>query len=239
MFDIDSNSIWPTGYLINPMPESVAQKYLDAFDNVPSSIVSDCLGRNVGALGVKPYHGFKHMCGTAVTVRVRPGDNLMLLKALEMARPNDVLVVDGGGDTSRAIVGGIMRAMAIKSGLAGMVINGAIRDREDWAQGGLPVYAVACVHRGPSTDATGEINVPVACAGLVVNPGDLIIGDADGVVAVCPSNLDRLLDQCNHLLDREKPLWRRLPTVLYPKGALMRYSAVKVARFKLAFKSSR
>ena len=218
MFEIDSNSIWPTGYLINPMPESIADRYLHDFDGVPSSIVSDCLGRNVGALGVKPYHGFKHMCGTAVTVRVRPGDNLMLLKALEMARPNDVLVVDGGGDTSRAIVGGIMRAMAMKTGVAGMVINGAIRDREDWAQGGLPVYALACVHRGPSTDATGEINVPVACAGLVVNPGDLIIGDADGVVAVCPSNLDRLLEQCRHLLDREKTIMAQIADGSLPKA---------------------
>jgi regulator of RNase E activity RraA len=162
------------------------------------------MGRNVGALGLTPYHGFEHMCGTAVTVRVRPGDNLMALKALEMIRPNDVLVIDGAGDVSRALVGGIMRASAMKAGLAGMVVNGAIRDCEDWAQGGLPVYAETCVHRGPSTDGPGEINVPVSCAGLVVNPGDLVIGDADGVVAVPLDKLERLYARCTALLQKEE-----------------------------------
>jgi regulator of RNase E activity RraA len=204
MFEIRSNEDWPVGFLINPMPESVSDGWLEKFKDIPTSIVSDCMGRNVGALGLKPYHGFEHMCGTAVTVRVRPGDNLMALKAQQMTRPNDVLVIDGAADVSRALVGGIMRAAAIKSGLAGMVVNGAIRDCEEWAEGGLPVYALDCVHRGPSTDSSGEINVPVSCAGLVVNPGDLVIGDADGVVAIPRAHLESLYKRCTALLQKEE-----------------------------------
>ncbi|MEH6577008.1 MAG: RraA family protein [Amphritea sp.] len=194
--------------MINSMAEPIPDEFIRRFEDMPSSIVSDCLGRNIGALGLKPYHGFKHMCGTALTVRVRPGDNLMILKALQMARPKDVLVVDGGGDTSRAVIGGLMRAMAIKANVSGVVVNGALRDRDEWVEGGLPVYALACVHRGPSSDGSGEINVPISCAGLVVNPGDLIIGDADGVVAVSPSELQDLYKRCQVLLDRENQILR-------------------------------
>ena len=136
-------------------------------------------------------------------MRVRPGDNLLVLKAIQMARPGDVLVIDGSADLSRAVIGGIMRAMAIKAGIAGVVINGAIRDREEWLDGELPVFALGFVHRGPSTDGGGEINVPIACAGMLVNPGDLIVGDADGVVAVRTDELSKVYARCTELLDRE------------------------------------
>ncbi|GLH32765.1 hypothetical protein BR1R5_21520 [Pseudomonas sp. BR1R-5] len=101
------------------------------------------------------------------------------------------------------MIGGIMRAMAIKAGIAGVVVNGAIRDREEWMGGELPVFALGYVHRGPSTDGGGEINVPVACAGMIVNPGDLIVGDADGVVAVGVDELPKVHSRCAELLDRE------------------------------------
>ena len=204
MFDVSTNELWPVGFMINPMPKSIPNEWLEKFSKIPAAIVSDCLGRNVGAIGLEPYHGFTQMCGTAVTVRVRPGDNLMILKALQMVRPGDVLVIDGGGDVSRALVGGIMRAMAIQSGLSGMVVHGAIRDREEWAEGDLPVFAAGCVHRGPSTDSSGEINVPISCSGLVVYPGDLVIGDADGVVAVPGIGLDNLYARCMSLVDKEQ-----------------------------------
>ncbi|MFZ6047010.1 RraA family protein [Pseudomonas sp. CR3202] len=210
MLNVKSNQSWPAGYIINPPPPALDAKWLESFRGMPSAIVSDCLGRNVGGLGLKPFHGSRHMCGSALTVRVRPGDNLMILKALQMARPGDVLVIDGSGDQTRAVIGGIMRAMALKAGIAGVVVNGAIRDLDEWAEGDLPVFALGCVHRGPSTDGGGEINVPISCAGLVVNPGDLIIGDADGVVAVSPAELDALLSRCGDLLDREAGLMQAI-----------------------------
>lgn len=97
MLNIKSNQSW-TGYIINPPASALDAKWLDSFRGMPSAIVSDCLGRNVGGLGLKPFHGTRHMCGSALTVRVRPGDNLMILKAIQMAKPGDVLVVDGSDD---------------------------------------------------------------------------------------------------------------------------------------------
>ncbi|WP_372822550.1 hypothetical protein ACCE15_09855 [Pseudomonas parafulva] len=127
----------------------------------------------------------------------------MTLKAIQMARLGDVLVVDGSGDQTRAIIGGIMRAMALKAGIAGILVNGVLRDRDDWLDGKMPTFALGCVHRGPSTDGTGEINVPVSCAGLVVNPGDLVVGDSDGVVAIAQEQLPVVFERCRQLLDRE------------------------------------
>ncbi len=203
MFAITSSGKWPAGYLINPNVEQLDPHWLEAFGKIPAAAVSDCMGRNVGGLGLKPYHGNGTMLGSALTVRVRPGDNLMILKAMQMARPGDVLVIDGSGDLTRAVFGGIMRAMALKAGIVGVVINGALRDFEEWQTGELPAYALGCVHRGPSTDGPGEINVPVSCAGMLVHPGDLVVGDADGVVAAPRSELPELLVRCRELLQRE------------------------------------
>ncbi|MGW7771493.1 RraA family protein [Pseudomonas machongensis] len=203
MLNVASNEAWPTGVHINESPAGVSEKWLNEFSWIPSAIISDCLGRNVGGLGLRPYHGRGHMCGSAITVRVRPGDNLMTLKAIQMARLGDVLVVDGSGDQTRAIIGGIMRAMALKAGIAGILVNGVLRDRDDWLDGKMPIFALGCVHRGPSTDGTGEINVPVSCAGLVVNPGDLVVGDSDGVVAIAQEQLPVVFERCRQLLDRE------------------------------------
>ncbi|KIF60330.1 RraA family protein [Pseudomonas fluorescens] len=204
MFDVVSSSSWPTGYLIKESIEPLDPKWLREFQHIPASAVSDCLGRNLGGLGLKPYHGNSLLLGSALTVRVRPGDNLMILKAIQMANPGDVLVIDGSADLTRAVFGGIMRAMAIKAGIVGVVINGAIRDLDEWASGDLPVYAIGVVHRGPSTDGGGEINVPVSCAGMLVNPGDLITGDVDGVVAARRDELPELLARCHALLERER-----------------------------------
>lgn len=206
MLNIDSSGEWPTGFSVTPYEEPVSELWLSKFQSIPSAIVSDCLGRNVGTIGLKPFHGFMPMCGTALTVRTRPGDNLLILKALQLARPGDVIVVDGGGDLSRAVVGGLMRAMALKAGVAGFVVNGAIRDCDEWSSGALPGFALGSVSRGPSCEGPGEINVPVACAGLVVNPGDLVIGDGDGVVAVPVAELPTLYERCVELQRSEESI---------------------------------
>jgi regulator of RNase E activity RraA len=144
-----------------------------------------------------PFHGDRSLtlCGVALTVRVRPGDNLMIHKALTLAQPGDVLVANGSGELSHALVGGLMRLAALARGVAGFVLDGAIRDVAEWAEGELPVFARGVSHRRPSKDGPGEINVPIACAGLAVAPGDLVLGDADGVVAVSPDRLPQLLEE--------------------------------------------
>ncbi len=127
------------------------------------------------------------MAGTAVTVRTRGGDNLTILRAFEYCRPGDVMVVDCGADVTNAVVGGILTYYAATIQLSGMVIDGAIRDVAEIRERDFPVYARGVNHRGPYKDGPGEINVPVSIGGMVVNPGDIIVGDEDGLLAFAPS----------------------------------------------------
>ena len=121
-------------------------------------------------------HKGSAMAGPALTVKVRPGDNLMLHRALDLAEPGDVIVVDAGGDLTTAIMGDLMLAHAKQRGVAGLVINGAVRDVDSIRAQDLPLYAAGVTHRGPYKDGPGEINVAVAIDGMVV--------DADGVIGV-------------------------------------------------------
>jgi regulator of RNase E activity RraA len=196
---------WPQGYRINPRATGPAADLVEAFRTVPVAVAGDCMGRSVGTVGLKPYHGDLKtvLCGPAVTVRVRPGDNLMIHKAMFMAEPGDIIVVDGAGDLTQALMGGLMRTSAIAKRLGGFVLDGAVRDTVEWAEGGMPIFAKGHTHRGPSKDGPGEVNVPIACAGLAVQPGDLILGDADGVIAIPAADLAALLPQVQAHLAKE------------------------------------
>lgn len=175
---------WPSGYAIGPRVDVLSDELIQAFKSVPTAHASDCMGRHTGSLGVSPYHGDEAFAGRALTVRTRPGDNLMIHKAVRMAKPGDFIVIDAGGDVSQAVIGGLIRTAAQVRGVVGFVVDGAIRDVLEFREGGIACYARGVTHRGPSKDGPGEINVPISCAGMAVSPGDLIIADADGVVAV-------------------------------------------------------
>lgn len=156
-----------------------------ALSGLPSSVISDVMGRLVGTSGLSLVNRTNlTVCGVAVTVKVRAGDNLLIHKALDMLRPGDVLVVDGEGDVSRALVGEIMMTSAIVQNAIGFVIDGAIRDSEAFEEHKFPCWARGVNLRGPYKDGPGSINSPVTVGGMLVNPGDIIVGDADGVVAV-------------------------------------------------------
>ena len=174
------------GFRILPAPRRAPAALVKQFRNVVVAHLSDCMNRLPGADGLNPMHKGGQMLGVALTVRVPPGDNLMVHKAIDIALPGDVIVVDAGGDLSQAIIGEIMSTLAAKRGLAGMVIDGAIRDSGALANAKFPVYARGVTHRGPYKNGPGEINVPVSIGGMVVCPGDIIVGDDDGVVAVSP-----------------------------------------------------
>lgn len=190
-----STGSWPAGFFIGTRDRVPSKDLVEAFRNVPVPHASDSMGRSTGAMGLKPYHGDLKLglCGPAITVRVRPGDNLFLHKAIEIAQPGDVIVVDGSGDLTQALIGGLMRTSALTKKIGGFVIDGAIRDIAEWAEGGIPIFARGNVHRGPSKEGPGELNIPIACAGLTVSPGDLILGDADGVIAVPFDQIESLL----------------------------------------------
>jgi regulator of RNase E activity RraA len=188
-----SNS-WPAGYAINPRGAGPTKEQVEAFKKVPAAWASDCLGRSTGSVGLNRYHPSLTLiaAGPAYTVRVRPGDNLMIHKALELAHPGDIMVIDGSGDLTQSLIGGNMRLTALRQKLAGLVIDGAIRDIGEWDDE-MPCWARGINHRGPSKDGPGEINVSISCAGMAVNPGDLIIADADGVIAIPPAQIPALL----------------------------------------------
>jgi regulator of RNase E activity RraA len=160
---------------------ALARQFLD----VPVANVSDCMSRmTAGGARLRPMHGGGRMAGPALTVKTRPGDNLMVHKALQLAVPGDVIVVDAGGDLTNAIIGEIMVGDAVLRPLGGIVINGAIRDAGALRAGDFPVFAAGVTHRGPYKDGPGEINVPIAIDGMVIEPGDLVIGDDDGLLCV-------------------------------------------------------
>jgi regulator of RNase E activity RraA len=143
------------------------------------------MGRLVGTTGLHPVNRSSvSVCGNAFTVCVRAGDNLLIHKALEMLKPGDVLVVDGEGDVSRALVGEIMMTSAIVHGAVAFVIDGAIRDVDAFDEHKFPCWARGVNLRGPYKDGPGSINVPITVGGMLVNPGDIVLGDSDGVVAV-------------------------------------------------------
>jgi RraA family protein len=196
---------WPAGYRINPRVNTIDAAIIDAFKTLPTAAIGDAMSRNVGTYGLRQYHTGLDVivCGPAVTVRVRPGDNLMIHKALMMVERGDVLVVDGGADVTQALIGGLMRTTCIAKGLAGLVIDGAVRDLAEWAEAGMAVFARGHTSRGPTKDGPGEVNVPIVCAGLAVLPGDLVVADADGVVAVPAAEAARVLQKTQHHLKRE------------------------------------
>jgi len=166
-----------------------------AFLDIPVANVSDCMSRmSAGGPNVRRMHAGGRMAGPALTVKTRPGDNLMIHKAFELAKAGDVIVVDGGGDLTNALIGDIMVGEAIKRRLGGLVIHGSIRDSGEIARLPMPVFAGGVTHRGPYKDGPGEINVPIAIDGMVIEPGDLMIGDDDGVLCLPFDSVASLLE---------------------------------------------
>lgn len=173
------------GFRILPRSARVAAETVDRFRALPVANVSDAMSRmSAGGPRLRPLHAGGVLAGPALTVRTRPGDNLMIHKALLLAEPGDVIVVDAGGDLTNALVGELMLSHAWKTGVAGVVIDGAVRDYGWIRANAFPVFAAGVTHRGPYKDGPGEINVPIAIDGMVIEPGDLVLGDEDGLIAV-------------------------------------------------------
>ena len=165
--------------LPRPGPELVAR-----FRGVPSSNAADAMGRfHFMDSGITSRSGMP-ACGVAITVSCRPGDNLMVHKALEVAEPGDVVVVTTNGNTTSAVFGELMCNSAVAARLGGIVVDGAIRDVSEIAALSFPAFSRCVSPGGCDKDGPGEINVPIACGGTAVMPGDIVLGDEDGVVVV-------------------------------------------------------
>ena len=165
--------------------ERVDPATVQAASAFAASILADVAGRRGTMDGrIQPLTPDMRVCGPALTVEVRPGDNLMIHAAMALARPGDVLVIDGKADRSCALMGSIMLNACRKLKLAGVVLDASIRDTEELVALGFPVYSVGANPNGPTKNVPGRINWPIGCGGAAVRPGDLIVGDADGVVVI-------------------------------------------------------
>ncbi|MBB1628986.1 RraA family protein [Achromobacter sp. UMC71] len=172
-----------TGARLLPAAPVADASLLQALAGIVTPHLSDNLARREGIAGLHRYNRTGKLVGTALTVKTRPGDNLMIYKAMMQVQPGHVLVIDAGGDLSNAVLGEIMKRYLQAHGCAGVVVDGAIRDVGAFEADAFPCYARGHIHRGPYKDGPGEVNVPVSIGGQVILPGDIIVGDEDGLVS--------------------------------------------------------
>lgn len=173
------------------------------FAGVAAANLADVMGRfRFMAPGIQMRTGLP-LCGVAVTVLARPGDNLMIHKAMEIAAAGDVIVVNTCGNTTSAVFGELMGNSAVAAGLGGLVVDGAIRDVAALAELRFPAFSRSVCAGSCDKDGPGEINVPVACGNTVVMPGDIVVGDADGVVVVPLGECEQILKLVQALKERE------------------------------------
>lgn len=182
-----------SAFIVNPAPKLAPIALVEALITVVTPHLSDNMQRLCGVHGLQRFHKSKKLVGTALTVKTRPGDNLLIYKALMMMQPGHVLVVDGAGDPVNALVGELLMLYASKRGCVGFVIDGAVRDTAAFYNADFPCYARSISHRGPYKMGPGEINVPVTIGGQVISPGDVIVGDEDGIVSFSQMEADGLL----------------------------------------------
>lgn len=159
--------------------------HVEALARFSVALIGDGLGRRaIMDAGIKPLAPTMRLAGPAVTVEVHAGDNLMIHAALKLASAGDVLVINGRGDLSHGIWGGLVTTMALRLGLAGVVVDGAVRDSDELVASGFPVFSRGINPTGGTKDGLGQVNMPISCGGVPVMPGDVVIGDADGIVVV-------------------------------------------------------
>ena len=181
-------------FLKRPMP---SQELLDGFAGIPAANIADTMGRSCAMHPrIKLMSGAKDtMVGPALTVKARAGDNLFIHQALDMALPGDIIVVSNDEDETRALMGEIMFTYGqYQRKLGGIILDGALRDLDAVREMELPIYATGSTPGGPHKDGPGEINVPIACGGISVNPGDIIVADADGIIVIPLKDASEILE---------------------------------------------
>ncbi|MBM7649686.1 RraA family protein [Bacillus ectoiniformans] len=199
------------GFRVFSVEKKVDPAIVDQFKEVVTPHISDNMNRiHAAGAELRPYHKEGKLVGPAVTVKTRPGDNLLVHKAIDLAQPGEVIIVDAGGDTTNAIVGEIMQRIAKKKGIGGFVINGAIRDSLAFKNDTFPVFAKGVTHRGPYKDGPGEINVPISIGGMVIHPGDLIVGDEDGLVVVPIDEAEEVLKKAQKMARNEEKIFESI-----------------------------
>lgn len=173
------------------------KEIIEGFTTIPTANIADCMGR-LCAMSSRIRRmaapSETNMVGVALTVKARPGDNLLIHKSLNMAREGDVVVISNEGTQSQSLLGEVIVAYAQFKKAAGIVLDGPIRDVNEIYGMGIPVYATGSTPGGPYKEGPGEINVPIACGNISINPGDIIVGDSDGIIVIPKNDAARILE---------------------------------------------
>lgn len=193
----------PVGNRVFLKKPEASQELLDAFSKIPCANIADTMGRSCGMHPrIKLYSSPKHpvVVGRALTVKSRSGDNLFIHKALNIAREGDVIVASNdGGDEYRSLMGEIMFTFAMYKKLAGIVLDGPIRDADAAKDMPLPIYGTGTNPAGPYKEGPGEVNTPISCGGISINPGDIIVMDGDGVIVIPLQDAEDILAKAQAL----------------------------------------
>lgn len=199
------------GCKINTMWERPDRALIEALSAFPVANVDDCMFRTAAIhSAIRPVNRVK-LCGTAFTVRVPEGDNLLLHKALDLVQPGDVLMVDAGGGETRAIFGEIMATYAQLRGVAGMVVDGCVRDYDALSRmEDMAIYAKGATPNGPYKNGPGEIGTVIQVGGRIVKPGDIVLGDADGVITIDPADAPALIEAVRAVEEKEAAIMDRM-----------------------------
>ena len=176
---------------------------IDRFKGIPAANLDDVMGRQAAACAELKPVGKAGIVGPAFTVKVPAGDNLMMHYAVDKVKEGDVLVIDAGGSINRATFGDILVQYLVTKKVAGIIVDGAIRDKEDIIASGMPVYCRGVVPDGPWKNGPGEVNTPVCIGGRVVNPGDIVVADSDGIVFIRPEDADDVYEKVQKLMQGE------------------------------------
>lgn len=187
------------------------EQTIKEFASIPTGNLSDALGKT-GSMdqGIKPVFPTARLGGPAFTARLVPGDNLGAHIALNQAPAGTVLVLDARGYCGAGLFGEIMAVAAQKRGLAGVVIDGACRDSLGITEMGYPVFSRALNPGGTVKESIGAINVTVSCGGVTINPGDIVVGDADGVVVIPQTEAEEVLMKAQQIMTNEAKVMERL-----------------------------
>lgn len=177
----------------------------------PVALLGDGMGRfSVMDPGIKPLLKTVRMCGPAITVEIHPADNLMIHAAMKIAKKGDVIVINARGNIRNGVYGDILNSVAKRKELGGIVVDGAVRDSLEIEESQVPVFCRAVSPLGGGKEGPGQVNVPISCGGVVVSPGDVVVGDADGVIVI-PSHLHQsALEGAKKKIEAEK---KRLETI--------------------------
>jgi RraA family protein len=173
------------GYRLRKSIQRLPQDLITRYCEFPTPDISDMLNRMYTMdSGIRSFGSSAKLVGSACTVKTFPGDNLMVHKSLDIVQPGDVIVIDTGGSQRGAVLGDLISNKAVHRGVAGFIVDGLIRDVDGIRETGLPVFARGVTPFGPLHRGPGELNFPVSCGGIVVNPGDIVVADENGVVVV-------------------------------------------------------